>query len=150
MNELTRLNHINTVKTSFLKHVVDSDEMCNRYTGFICISMLKVVLDFLNPGPTGENNILYHNRLVTATGDLIVSYINHRFFHNFPLLWGTYHVNGCDVHAFPSEISLNFATIRAKQYERVPVAPGSHSQYAKLHRCILFRYRHSDWHIFPF
>ena len=33
------------------------------------ISMLKVVLDFLNLGLTGENIILYHNQMLTATGD---------------------------------------------------------------------------------
>ena len=46
----------------FDQHVIQNDRFCNEYTGFPTNIMLQAVFQYLDPGETGENFMLYNNQ----------------------------------------------------------------------------------------
>ena len=48
------------MRSHFTDHVISSNELCNRYTGFPSVDVLNVVFKYLDPGINSKNIILYN------------------------------------------------------------------------------------------
>ena len=46
--------------STFLKHVIENDDNCRIYTGFPSVEQLNNIYRYLDPGPRGENVVMYN------------------------------------------------------------------------------------------
>ena len=47
---------------SFDQYVLQNDKLCNHYTGFPTNIILQAVFEYLDPGESGENVVLYNSQ----------------------------------------------------------------------------------------
>ena len=45
---------------TFVKHVIENDDNCRHYTGFPSVEQLNNLYEYLDPGPRGENVVMYN------------------------------------------------------------------------------------------
>ena len=59
VKELTE-SYDKNMRSHFTDHVISSNELCNRYTGFPSVDVLNAVFKYLDPGINSKNIILYN------------------------------------------------------------------------------------------
>ena len=47
---------------SFHQYILQNDKICNHYTGFPTNTILQAVFEYLDPGKSGENVVLYNSQ----------------------------------------------------------------------------------------
>ena len=63
------MQHLKKIKTtecdksqSLDQYVLQNDKLCNHYTGFPTNIILQAVFEYLDPGESGENGVLYNSQ----------------------------------------------------------------------------------------
>ena len=57
---MTKENGTGDDVVDFVNYVFENDENCRHYTGFPSVQLLQNIYQYSDPGPNGENVVVYN------------------------------------------------------------------------------------------